>query len=61
MRDAWQLDDSIHFLNHGSFGACPTPVLEAQVRWRTRLEAEPVRFFTRELEAHLDPYWRRLQ
>lgn len=41
------------FLNHGSFGACPRPVLEAQQRWRDRLEAEPVLFLDRELEGLL--------
>jgi isopenicillin-N epimerase len=47
----WTLDPAVTFLNHGSFGACPKPVLEAQTRWRARLESEPVRFFMRELEA----------
>ena len=42
------------FLNHGSFGACPKPVLDAQAEWRARLEREPVRFFVRELEQLLD-------
>jgi isopenicillin-N epimerase len=50
----WRLDPSIAFLNHGSFGACPGPVLEAQVRWRDRLEAGPIRFLDRELEGLLD-------
>ncbi len=50
----WTLDPSITFLNHGSFGATPIPVLEAQSRWRARMEAEPVTFFVRELEGHLD-------
>ena len=50
----WALDPSIAFLNHGSFGACPRPVLAAQQRWRERLEAEPVRFMVRELEPALD-------
>ncbi len=50
----WSLDPRIAFLNHGSFGAAPSPVLEAQDRLRERLEAEPVRFFTRELETLLD-------
>ncbi|QYK48276.1 MAG: aminotransferase class V-fold PLP-dependent enzyme [Phycisphaeraceae bacterium] len=41
----WQHDPSVCFLNHGSFGACPTRVLQAQVRYRNRMEAEPIRFF----------------
>jgi len=43
----WQLDRAITFLNHGSFGACPTQVLKAQRHYQDQLEAEPVRFFTR--------------
>jgi isopenicillin-N epimerase len=46
----WSLDPSVVFLNHGSFGACPQPVLEAQSRWRARLEAQPLRFLGRELD-----------
>ena len=42
------------FLNHGSFGACPRPVLELQSRLRAELEAQPVRFLSRELEGRLD-------
>jgi isopenicillin-N epimerase len=53
-RDAWPLDPRVRYLNHGSFGACPRPVLAAQRRWRVRMEREPVRFLGRELEAHLD-------
>lgn len=49
----WSLDPSIIFLNHGSFGACPLPVLEAQQRLRQQLERQPLRFF-REYEALLD-------
>ena len=49
----WQLDRSITFLNHGSFGACPAAVLEAQREWRDRMEAEPIRFLARELDVEL--------
>ncbi len=49
----WRLDPSVAFLNHGSFGACPEPVLAAQRDWRDRLEREPVTFLERELEGHL--------
>jgi isopenicillin-N epimerase len=42
------------FLNHGSFGATPRVVIEALNNFRARMEAEPVRFFVRELEPLLD-------
>lgn len=47
LRAKWALDDSITFLNHGSFGACPREVLAAQAALRDRLEREPVAFFVR--------------
>jgi isopenicillin-N epimerase len=50
----WDLDPSIVFLNHGSFGACPRSVLELQQQLRAQLEAEPVRFVHREAEGRLD-------
>src|SRR5262249_14245402 len=54
MSALWQLDPAIDFLNHGSFGACPRAVLEAQREWHDRLEREPVTFMMRELEGHLE-------
>jgi isopenicillin-N epimerase len=50
----WLLDPGIIFLNHGSFGACPERILEAQNVWRRRIERQPVNFMVRELENHLD-------
>jgi isopenicillin-N epimerase len=50
----WALDPGVTFLNHGSFGACPRAVLEAQRRYRDQMEREPVRFMLRELEPLLD-------
>ncbi len=44
LRELWSLDPSIHFLNHGSFGATPRYVQAAQSRWREELEHEPVHF-----------------
>ncbi len=51
---AWALDPGITFLNHGSFGACPRAVLAEQDELRRRLEADPVRFFTREAPPLVD-------
>jgi isopenicillin-N epimerase len=50
----WMLDPAIAFLNHGTFGATPRPVLAAQQGWRDRMEAEPVLFFSHDLEPELD-------
>ncbi|MCC6765225.1 MAG: aminotransferase class V-fold PLP-dependent enzyme [Deltaproteobacteria bacterium] len=50
----WTLDPAVTYLNHGSFGACPVPVLARQAEWRARLERQPVQFMARELEGLLD-------
>ncbi|MGI8500417.1 MAG: aminotransferase class V-fold PLP-dependent enzyme [Hassallia sp.] len=56
----WLLDPAVTFLNHGSFGACPRAVLQAQQRLREQLENEPLRFFGREWEGLLDDARRKL-
>ena len=53
LRAHWTLDPRVVFLNHGSYGACPRAVLEAQGSMRAELEVEPVRFF-RELGPWID-------
>jgi isopenicillin-N epimerase len=54
LADLWPLDPKVTFLNHGSFGACPTEVLRHQAALRAEMEAEPVRFLGRELDDRLD-------
>jgi isopenicillin-N epimerase len=49
----WPLDPAVDFLNHGSFGATPRVVLEAQAAWRDELEREPVRFMVERVEPEL--------
>ncbi len=50
----WCLDPSVSHLNHGSFGATPATVLEAQQRWRDRLESNPTRFMLEQYQPALD-------
>ena len=54
LRRHWDLDPQVAFLNHGSFGACPRAVLDAQVGYRAEMEAEPVRFLGREIAGRMD-------
>ena len=54
-RRHWPLAPGTVFLNHGSFGACPTPVLQLQAELRRQLEAEPVQFLWRRYEERLQP------
>ena len=60
LADHWALDPEVTFLNHGSFGACPTAVLAAQRAWQDRMEREPVRWFSEELEPAQDEARRRV-
>jgi isopenicillin-N epimerase len=48
LRQLFYIDPEVTYLNHGSFGATPRPVLEKYQSWQRRLEAQPVRFLARE-------------
>ena len=43
----FQLDPSVTFLNHGSFGAAPKLVFREYQRWQRELERQPVEFLGR--------------
>jgi isopenicillin-N epimerase len=44
LRDAFLLEPGYHYLNHGSFGACPKPVFAVYQDWQLRLERHPGRY-----------------
>ena len=47
LRRDFLLDPEVTFLNHGSFGACPEPVMQTFEAWSRELEREPVEFMLR--------------
>ena len=46
MKELFQLDKNITYLNFGSFGACPKEIFEDYLNWQYLLEKEPVQFVT---------------
>ncbi len=48
------MDPALAYLNHGSFGATPVPVLAEQQRLRTAMERNPVGFLAHRLPELLD-------
>ncbi len=59
-RDQWTLRPGVTYLNHGSFGPSPRPVIAARQEWIERLESEPMDFFIRQMEGHLEHARQRL-
>ncbi|NEE00817.1 aminotransferase class V-fold PLP-dependent enzyme [Phytoactinopolyspora halotolerans] len=46
-REAWPLDPDIVHLNHGSFGAVPTEIVDYQQRLRRQADRSPIGWFPR--------------
>jgi len=59
-RDQWLLRPGVTYLNHGSFGPSPKPVIAARQAWIERLESDPMDFFVRQMEGHLEDARARL-
>lgn len=57
--DLWLLDPATTHLNHGSYGAVPRPVLDAQRRAAEAIERSPERFYRTDLEPAIDAVRRR--
>jgi isopenicillin-N epimerase len=59
MLEHWLLDPEITYLNHGTVGAPPRRVLQAQQALRDEMVRQPSRFVLRELHGHQPMPWRR--
>ena len=53
MKDQFLLNPDIHFLNFGSFGACPKPVFEVYQNFQLELEQQPVKFIAENASQYL--------
>ena len=55
--DLWHLDPALAYLNHGTVGATPKHVLEAQRQWSDRIERHPAEFMLRRLANPMAADW----
>jgi isopenicillin-N epimerase len=53
VRDLWPLEPGAIYLNHGTLGVTPRPVLAAQAALNEEIEAHPARFMFHELKPRL--------
>ena len=54
MKNLFKIEECIHFLNHGSFGACSAEVFEVYQNWQHELECQPVEFLQRRYHDLMD-------
>ena len=52
--DQFVIDPDVVYLNHGSFGACPRAILDAQSAHRLEAERELVRFYVQDCWGKID-------
>jgi isopenicillin-N epimerase len=50
----WEFAPGLTYLNHGAFGAVPIAVRAERQRWQELLDANPMGFYRRRLDAELD-------
>ena len=53
MKEHFQLNPELTFLNHGSFGACPKPIFENYQSFQFEMERDPVYFIQKKFAGHL--------
>lgn len=53
MKNLFLLDPNITYLNHGSYGSCPSSVFNDYQKLQKRLEQQPVQFMTKYLWKYL--------
>jgi len=54
IRNLFLLDPDVIYLNHGSFGATPSQVLDVYQNWQRTIENQPVKFLSSEIFNHLE-------
>ena len=54
LKSLFMLDPKITYLNHGSFGACPTPIFNELIKWQKKLELEPTKHLAFDVYEYLE-------